>query len=194
MTGHALSPDQINNIVNNTMVVLLARPDLLPDWHENLLDLLRQTREHALEEEMLFVAAVVTLLNSPDDTLPTGTSYDYAWQSLLSGLATGVVQPMAQNDDEALEQLLQSVAEAVVVVMTTAPDHRDAIRGEIEEIRESSRHAGLPGLTAWLDDLLALLTGTPLSALTREHSDRYGAYWDAIVSRLNGDSPGTPPA
>lgn len=194
MTGHALSPDQINNIVNNTMVVLLARPDLLPEWRENLLDLLRQTREHALEEEMLFVAAVVTLLNSPDDTLPTGTSYDYAWQSLLSGLSTGVVQPMAQNDAEALEQLLQSVAEAVVVVMTSAPDHRDAIRGEIEEIRESSRHAGLPGLTAWLDDLLALLTGTPLSALTRQHDDRYGAYWDAIVSKLNGDSPGTSPA
>lgn len=185
---NALTTDQVNHIINNTMVVLLARPDLLPDWRANLQDLLQQAREQGLEDEMLFVAAVLTLLDAPDDTLPTGTAYDYAWESLLVSLSTGVAQPLDDEHDETLDRLLRSVAEAVVAVMTHASDHKETIANEIKQIHSTALDANAPELAAWLGDLMALLDGTPLDALGNGHQGIFAAYWDGIARSLGADA------
>ncbi len=185
---NALTTDQVNHIINNTMVVLLARPDLLPDWRANLQDLLQQARSQGLEDEMLFVAAVLTLLDAPDDTLPTGTVYDYAWESLLTSLSSGIAQPVDDARDDSLDRLLRSVAEAVVAVLTHAPDHKEAIADEIRQIHSTALDANAPELAAWLGDLLALLDGTPPDALGTQHQDIFAAYWDAIVRSLGADA------
>lgn len=196
--ANALTTDQVNHIVNNTMVVLLARPDLLPDWRANLQDLLQQARSQQLEDEMLFVAAVLTLLDKPDDTLPTGTVYDNAWESLLISLSTGVAQPVGDDQDEAMDQLLKSVAEAVVAVLTQVPDHRAAVKLELEQMHATAEEAAATELAAWISDLLALLDGTPPDELGRAREDIYAAYWDAIVRSLDAggsdasDTAGTP--
>lgn len=182
--AHALSQDQISNIVNNTVVVLLARPDLFEDWSANLQGLLKQTREKALEDEMLFVAAVLTLLHSPDDTLPTGTVYDYAWDTLLISLSTGIAQPLDQDSGETLDRLLRSVAEAVVTVITQVPNQKDTVQREIGEIRQAARDAEAAELETWLEDLLALLDGAPAVEMGKRHQGVYAAYWDAIIAAL----------
>lgn len=188
--AHALTPDQINNIVNNTMVVMLARPELLPEWRENLQDLLQQTREQNLEDEMLFVAAVLALLHSPEDTLPTGTVYDYAWDTLMNNLMTGMSQPADQNNAGSLDRLLQSLAEAVVTVLTRMPDHRDAVKEEVIEIYVAAQDAGLTELIAWVDDVLLVLDGGAPERLGGDHSGIYAAYWDAIVRELGSGTAG----
>lgn len=188
--AHALTPDQINNIVNNTMVVMLARPELLPEWRENLQDLLLQTREQNLEDEMLFVAAVLALLHSPEDTLPTGTVYDYAWETLMHSLTTGMSQPADQNGAGSLDRLLQSLAEAVVTVKTRLPDHQEVVREEIIEIYQAAQDAGLSELIAWVDDLLLVLEGGSPEMLGKDHAGIYAAYWDAIVRELGTGTAG----
>lgn len=185
---HALTMDQVGQIVNNTMLVLLARPDLLPDWRANLLDLMQQARAQEMEDEMLFVAAVLTLLHSPDDKLPTGTVYDYAWESLLISLATGVAQPLDREEGVSLERLLRSVAEAVVAVVTHAPTQKDTIMGEIKQMRAAAVDAAVPELVAWVDDALALLQGKAIDELGQTHHGIYATYWDAIIQAIQRQS------
>jgi hypothetical protein len=186
--AYGLTSDQVHRVVNNTLLVLLSRPDLMSEWHTNLLNLLTQTRSADLEDEAIFVAAVVTLLASPDDTLPTGTVYDTAWQSLVSGLRTGVAQPAAtEGDSMSLDRLLGSIAEAVIAVMLQMPEQRDFIAHELRQMRAASTQGGMEEFQAWLDDTLALMAGTPPSALGRRHQGVYGAYWDAILERAGAD-------
>jgi hypothetical protein len=182
-----LTSEQVDQVVSNTAVVLLARPDLLPEWRANLLDLLRQARQSALDEEAVFVAAVLALLHSPGDTLPTGTAYDYAWQSILMSLQTGVLQPVSrapQAESMTLDRLLQSVTEAVVAVMTQVPEQKDAVASELRQMREAAVDADVAELRAWLDDVLALLRGTPITQLGNGHEGMYATYWTIIARNI----------
>jgi hypothetical protein len=183
----ALSTDQLQQIINNTMLVILVRPDLQEDWHNNLVDLLDQARSQALEDEAIFVAAVLTLIYSPDDTLPTGTVYDRAWQTLLSALHSGVSQGTEDADPEmTLERLLKSVAEAVVTVQLRAPSQVEALLAELQEVHRAASEAQVEELIRWLDDVIALVNGAPLESLGAGHSGVYGRYWGAIVDALQG--------
>lgn len=180
-----LTNDQVTQMVQNTMVVLLARPDLKPEWHINLMNLLRQTRDAQMEDEMFFIAAVLTLLHSPGDTLATGTLYDHAWRTLLTALQTGVVEP-ANGGTEAVtvERLLQSVTQAVVTVMNDSPQHAAQLADEVREMRASAVVAEIEPLVAWLSDALQLLEGKPLDTIGTGHSGIFGEYWQYIVKRL----------
>lgn len=186
----ALTTEQVNQMVQNTMLVLLVRPDLTEEWHENLASLLQQAREASLEEEMLFVAALLTLLHSPDDSLPTGTSYDPAWRAVRMGLETGIAQPsQAESEAMSLERLLKSVVEAVVAVMTHNLNDRDAVFNELQKIRQAAVDAEVSELRHWLDDVLALLNGTPATDLGSGNEGVYGEYWRDIVSKLPPAQP-----
>ena len=185
----ALTSEQVNQVVSNTTLVLLVRPDLMPEWRDNLMDLLRQARTSDLHEEAIFVSAVLALLHSPNDTLPTGTTYDYAWQAILTGLQTGVPQPAAgqgeQGEQMTLDRLLNSVAEAVIAVMTQVPQQKDAVADELREMRAAAVDGEVPDLVDWIDDLLALLDGTPSGELGEENQGVYGAYWRLIVRSID---------
>ena len=181
----ALTSEQINQVVSNTTLVLLVRPDLLPEWRESLVALLQQARSSDLHEEAIFVSAVLSLLYSPGDTLPTGTVYDYAWQSILTGLQTGVPQPTAsQGDQMTLDRLLNSVSEAVIAVMTQVPDQKDAVATELRDMRIAAVDAQIADLIRWIDDVLALLEGTTAAESGEEHQGVYGAYWRLIVRSI----------
>jgi hypothetical protein len=181
----ALTDEQLDQMVTNTMLVLLVRPDLRADWHSNLESLLQQAQDAALEDEALFVAAVLTLLYSPDDTMATGTVYDDVWQAILTGLQTGVVQPAAsQSQDMTLDRLLRSVAEAVIAVMTRAQSQVETVIGELDDMRGAAVESGVTELVGWLDDILSLLRGTPPSELGNGHQGVYATYWDAVLQEL----------
>jgi hypothetical protein len=47
----ALTSDQVNQVVSNTTMVMLVRPDLLPEWRDNLMELLQQARSSSRLEE-----------------------------------------------------------------------------------------------------------------------------------------------
>lgn len=177
---HALTGEQVGQIVNQTILVLLARPELVGEWRANLLSLLQQAREQVLEDEMIFVAAVISLLNSPRDRLPTGTVYDYAWESLLAGLATGGDVPVASE----LDQLLLSIAQATLAVLKHAPDQRELVAQEVQSVFDAAHEADMPELIAWLTDVLALLNGAAPDGLGAPHQGVYAAYWDALVRNL----------
>ena len=180
----ALSSDQVHQIVNNTLLVLLARPELRSEWRANLLDLLGQTREMGLEDEMLFVAAVLSLMEKPNDRLPTGTIYDYAWEALLTGLATGRLQPLDDESEFSLDRLLRSVAEALVAVHTTAPNQREVVEQEVQNMLQAAQNSETTELQAWLTDVLAVLNGADPTTLGAKHEGLYAAYWQAIVANL----------
>jgi hypothetical protein len=180
-----LTSEQVNQVVSNTTLVLLVRPDLLPEWRENLMALLQQARTSDLHEEAIFVSAVLSLLYSPDDTLPTGTVYDFAWQSILTGLQTGVPQPTAsQGEQMTLDRLLNSVSEAVIAVMTQVPDQKDAIAGELRDMRIAAVEAQITDLMRWIDDVLGLLAGTVTPEAGEDHQGVYGAYWRLIIRSI----------
>lgn len=181
-----LTTDQVNQVVNNTTTVLLVRPDLIGEWRTNLMDLLVQTRTASLDEEAIFVAAVLALLHSPHDSMPTGTVYDYAWNTILIGLQTGQTQPAASHDEEqiTIERLLQSIAEALVAVMTERPQQKDAVASELREMRAAAIDADVPELKSWLDDGLALLRGAAIDKLGANHIGIYDEYWRAIVREI----------
>ncbi len=181
----ALTSEQVHQIVNNTLLVLLARPELREEWRANLLDLLAQAREHGLEDEMLFVAAVLSLLEKPNDRLPTGTVYDYAWEALLNGLATGRLQPLDDEETFSLERLLRSVAEALVAVLTVSPQQRHMVTQEVQNILQAAQNSELGELQVWLRDALSVLNGADPAALEAHHEGLYAAYWQAIVARLS---------
>ena len=181
----ALTTEQVNQVIHNTMLVLLVRPDLSGEWQENLLNLLDQARESALEDEAIFVASVLTLLYSPDDELPTGTKYDHAWQSILTGLRTGVAEPVSEDRETiTLDRLLRSVTEAVLTVIQRAPDQADTIRTELAEMRRAAIESNVIDLVNWLDDVTSVIDGTPPHAIERIHEGIYGAYWKAIQEQL----------
>lgn len=184
--AQALTPEQVQQMVVNTVVVLLARPDLAPEWEAHLLDLLDQARQRQLEDEQLFVAAVVTLLNSPQDTLPTGTIYDRAWQALIASLRTGtLIDPQAETGVDTLDELLGAVVEAVVAARTVLPDQADAIAGELRDLRAAAERAAAAELVRWVDDALAVLAGESPADRGAEHEGVYAAYWQALRSSLN---------
>lgn len=181
----ALTSEQVNQMVQNTMLVLLVRPDLTEEWHTNLANLLTQAKEANLDDEMMFVAALLTLLHSPDDDLPTGTVYDSAWRAIRMGLQTGIPQA-AEADSEAmsLERLLKSVVEAVVAVLTRSQENHDVVLAELRSIRQAAEDAEVGDLCRWLDDILALLNGVPVQQLGGGAEGVYAEYWQALVAKL----------
>lgn len=183
--AQALSSEQIDQITNNTLLVLLARPDLLDDWRDNLLELMKQAQQADLESEAIFAAALLSLLHSPNDSLPTGTEYDYAWEAIRTGLRTGSVQPADRA--MSLDQLLGTVAELAIAVMTEAVDQKPVVARQIREIRISAAEADARELAVWLDDVLALLDGVPVEKLGAAHQGAYAAYWQALVQLLPRD-------
>jgi hypothetical protein len=189
--GHPLTSEQVNTVVNNTVVVMLARTDLLVEWHSNLFGLLDQVRQNRLDDEAIFIAAVLTLLHSPDDTLPTGTPYDKAWEAILVGLQTGSVPSMGADDEDeqamSIDRLLKSVAEAMLAVLLRYPAQKETLSGELDGMHKAAQEAGVPELAAWLADALALLAGTPAGDLVSRHTGIYAAYWDALVNGLSQD-------
>lgn len=185
MTPQALTPNQVQQIVTNTVVVLLARPDLAPEWQANLLSLLEQARQQQLEDEQLFVAALLTLLDSPEDTLPTGTLYDRAWQALITGLRTGRLTDPTVEGADTLEALLGAVVEAVIAARTTLPEQATVIAGELRELRAAAERAAADELVRWVDDALAVLSGASPADRGTEHEGVYAAYWQALRSSLN---------
>lgn len=187
--AQALTSDQVNQVINNTVLVILARPDLRSEWSSNLLTLLKQTREAALDEESVFLAAVLTLLDSPEDTLPTGTTYDRAWQSILIGLQTGVVQDSLHEGDQAmsLDRLLNSIVQAVATVIRHATDQKAVIVSELQQMRRAAEEARVPELIDWLDDVLAVLHNTPPKTLSQRHQGIYAIYWTALMNSLQLD-------
>jgi hypothetical protein len=185
----ALTSEQVNQVVSNTTLVLLVRPDLLPEWRDNLMALLQQARNSDLHEEAIFVSAVLSLLYSPGDTLPTGTIYDYAWQSILTGLQTGVPQPpTSQGNQMTLDRLLESVSEAVIAVMTQVPEQKDAVAEELRDMRISAVDAQITDLTRWIDDVLALLAGTTAAKSNEDHQGVFGAYWRLIIRNITANN------
>jgi hypothetical protein len=183
----ALTTEQVNRVVENTVIVLLDRADLLAEWHANLYELLTQTRAQHLDDESIFIAAVLALLHSPRDALPTGTAYDRAWEAILIGLQTGSVQSLEDENTEVMtiDRLLKSVAEAVVTVMLHQPGQKEAIAGEIRNMYSAANDAGAPDLANWLADILALLNGAPAHLLGSAHVGIYAQYWDALARALS---------
>lgn len=182
--ANALTSNQLEQIISNTVAVLLARPDLLPDWHANLFALLKQTQESHLEDEELFVAAVLALIHSPEDTLPTGTAYDNAWQAILTSLQTGVIQSAEEDETATIKRLLQSVAEAVVAVQTRLPEQKDSVIEQVHDLQDAAVKAEVDELVRWLDDILKVLDGQPPEMFGNGHTDVYAAYWEALVESL----------
>jgi hypothetical protein len=181
--GRVLTDEQLEQIINNTMVVMLVRSDLMPDWRGNLLDLLRQARGAQLDEEAIFVAAVLNLLYAPDDTLPTGTVYDVAWQSLLTALRTGVRPPAATESREmTLDRLLSTVADAVVTVLTRSPDQRESVTEELNQMLTAAHNSSLREMVAWIEDALAVLDGAAPEVFTSKHQGVYASYWEMIAN------------
>jgi hypothetical protein len=183
--AYALTSEQVDQIVNNTMLVLMVRPDLMSEWRTNLQNLLQQTQQYEMDDEAIFVAAVLTALHKPADTLPTGTIYDYAWQSIVVGLQTGVARPAASEAESlSLDRLLNSVAEALITVMTEYPEQKDAVVSELREMRTAAADAKIDELIAWIDDGLALLQGTPAAGLGQQHQGVYATYWEAVIQNI----------
>lgn len=185
-----LTSDQVKQIVNNTVIVLLARSDMLDEWQMSLVNLLEQARHADMDDESVFVAAVLALLSHPDDTLPTGTAYDRAWESILIGLQTGVIQeetPAEEPDNLSLDRLLNSIAQAAISVLTRAPEQKETIEAELLQIRSTADESHLSELTAWLDDVLALLGGINPNSINSNHQGIYSIYWNALVQNLSRD-------
>lgn len=180
----ALTSEQVDLVVENTILVLRARPDLLGEWRDNLERLLHDAQAASLEDEALFVAAVLTLLAWPDDTLPTGTPYDPAWYSIQTGLKTGAVGTTRAREGIELEDVLRAVSEAALAVLTEMPDEREAVLAELHQIRVSARSAGAETLAAWLDDVSALLAGAPPGGFHAPHPEPYHTYWRALLDSL----------
>jgi hypothetical protein len=183
--AYVLTSEQVQQIINNTLFVLMVRPDMLAEWRTNLRTLMNQAADASLDDEAIFVASVLTLLYSPDDTLPTGTVYDRAWESIVSGLQTGVIQSGEdQDEDMTLDRLLKSVAEAMVAVIVKVPEQQETVINDLTEMRSAAANANVTELIQWIDDALALLEGTPATDLGHNHQGVYAAYWDAMVRAI----------
>ncbi|MBI5958104.1 MAG: hypothetical protein HY866_05180 [Chloroflexi bacterium] len=180
-----LTAEQLEQIISNTMVVMLVRSDLMADWRGNLLDLLQQARASQLDEEAIFVAAVLNLLYAPDDTLPTGTVYDSSWQSLLTALRTGVRPPAASESREmTLDRLLHTISEAVIAVLTDSPDELDSVTEELNQMMTAATKSAMREMVTWIEDALAVLNGTSPHSVSNHHQGVYATYWETIVSSV----------
>ncbi len=183
-----LTSEQVHQVINNTVVIILARPELLDEWHSNLFEIMKRARTASYEDEAIFLAAVLSLLRHPDDTLPTGTSYDQEWEALITGLQTGTLPGNDAEKEESIsvDQLLTSVVEALVAVMTQMPEQKAPISDELRQIRTAAAEGGISELTQWLDDALALLDGTPLDQLGMQNRGMYAEFWNVLVRQLKG--------
>lgn len=189
MAQRGLTADQLNRVISNTVIVLLARPDLQTEWRANLVRLLHQVREAEGDEETIFLAAVLNLLHHPEDTMPTGTRYDHAWESILTGVQTGVLHSTHRQEEEeiTLERLLGSVTQAVIAVLSRGVADKDLVEGDLREMRAAAAQASAEELAMWIDDALALLNGTPAAELGQKHQGVYAIYWQALAQNLDQD-------
>lgn len=178
--AYALTTEQVQQVVQNTVLVILARPDLLPDWQTNLSDLIRQMRAAALDDEAIFLAAVLALLDQPADTLPTGTQYDQAWEAIVTGLQTRSL-PHAREETITLDRLLSSIVQAVTAVQTQAADQRQAVYEELLQIKAAALESQVPELVVWLDDALDVLDGADPAERTHHHTGVYSVYWQSLT-------------
>ncbi|MBN1200323.1 MAG: hypothetical protein JXJ20_00575 [Anaerolineae bacterium] len=181
-----LKPEQLDNVVNNTLVVLLMRPDLVSQWQTDLQNLLKEMLSGTQEDEAVFLAAVLNLLDNPGDTLPTGTIYDRDWEKILAGLKTGTVHSASSEDSDSmrLDQLLSSVVRAVIAVMTRAAEQKDAIEDELRQIHVAAVDSEVDELASWLDDVLAILGGIAPRDLGNRHQGVYAVYWDVLIYNI----------
>ncbi len=178
--AYALTSEQVRQVVQNTVLVMLARSDLLPDWRANLGDLVQQMRAAALDDEAIFLAAVLALLDCPTDNLPTGTQYDQAWQSIVTGLQTGAL-PSEREEMVTLDRLLGSIVQAISAVQSRASDQRQAVSEELLNIKTAALEAEVPELVVWIDDALDVLDGAAAAGRAHHHAGVYGIYWQAII-------------
>lgn len=188
MASRGLTAEQLNQVISNTVVVLLARPDLQTEWRSNLIRLLHQVRDAKWDEETIFLAAVLNFLHHPEDTMPTGTRYDRAWESILSGVQTGILNSTQEQEEEiTLERLLSSITQAVIAVLARGVADKTLVENDVREMRAAVAQASADELAAWIDDVLALLNGTPASELGQKHQGVYAAYWQALSQNLDQD-------
>ena len=186
--SNLLNQEQLEQLVNNTLVVLIAKPDLKDEWHADLTGWMEQMRTAQQEDEAIFLAALLTLLWWPDDTLPTATSYDYAWELLMIGMQTGTLQRVpAPASDETLTigQLLRSVVDAAALVLQRAPEEQDQLDTELHQMQRAADRAGLDDLALWLTDVLALLHGTPARDLGADQTGIFATYWEMLARRVD---------
>ena len=184
MSRRMLGAAQVDQVVHNTLLALREQPGLLPDWQTVLDELLRHLQTAHLDDESVFLAAVLTLLASPTDTLPTGTQYDNAWQELVDGLRTTAAASV-RADTSTLDGLLKMVAEAALAVLTDAPAQRPVVAQQIDELRAAASASGMEPLAGWLGDVAALLSGTAADAREGAHEGVYHDYWHALLDHLN---------
>ncbi|NDJ79115.1 MAG: hypothetical protein GYB65_22935 [Chloroflexi bacterium] len=184
----ALTADLLNRIIDNTVVVLLVRPEMLPEWDANLLMLMREVQQAGLDDEAIFLASVLALLHEPGDSLPTGTLYDHAWEQLLIGLQTGVAQSSSSNGEAmTLDQALGWVVEAVTAVLTREAEQKDMIQQGLVQMRQAAEDADIPELVAWLSHAMDVLEGKAPRDLSHLHEGVYAAYWNVLVQNLGED-------
>ena len=181
--AYALTTEQVQQVVQNTVLVILARPDLLSDWRTNLVDLIGQMRSADLDEEAIFLAAVRALLDQPGDTLPTGTQYDQAWEAIVTSVQTRSVPSAseAHEDTITLDRLLGSIVQAVTAVQTHAAEQRQAIYEELLQIKAAAVESDVPELVAWLDDALDVLDGAAPADRAHHHAGVYSTYWQSLT-------------
>jgi hypothetical protein len=187
--ANALTGEQIQRVVDNTVLVLLVRPDLMEEWQSNLMTLLEQAQQADLEEEAIFIAAVLTLLHYPDDSLLTGTRYDHAWEHLQVGLQTGSSHAVDQSESMTLDHLLGSIVEAIVTIKKQAPAQQNTVRGELQgelkQIKAAAVEAKVGELVAWLDDAAAVLEGESVHNIQHGHQGVYASYWQVLAQNLD---------
>ena len=182
----ALSSEQLNQVINNTVVVILARPDLHSEWNKDLNHLLRQARAAGLEAEAIFVSAVINLLAHPDDVLPTGTQYDNAWDTIRHGLETGSL-PGPAREEPSIDRLLETVVDAVVIALTEDSSHLPMLEEELHEMRATAAESGLMDLLHWLDNVVEIINGTDPRTLQPAADGAYAAHWQLLIERLESD-------
>lgn len=179
----ALNEEQVNQVIHNTIVVMLARQDLQSEWQADLFDLLHQAQTADMIEEAIFLAAVIALLDSPDDELPTGTRYDPAWHAIRTGLDTGSL-PGTSQSEISLDRLLQAVVNAIVTVRRDNPHQVDALEEELHEMRAAAAEAGAQDLLHWLDDTIEVLHGSDPAAIASAHTGMFADQWHTLTERL----------
>jgi hypothetical protein len=181
--AYALTTEQVQQVVQNTVLVMLARPDLLPDWRADLTDLIGQMRKADLDDEAIFLAAVQSLLDRPGDTLPTGTHYDPAWEAIVTSLQTRSFPSQSREETITLDRLLSSIVQAVIAVQTVAAEQHQAIYEELLQIKAAAVESDVPELVAWLDDALDVLDGAEPADLAHHHTGIYSVYWQTLTER-----------
>ncbi len=189
-----VSADIMNTIRNNTVAVMTAVPEKREEWRAAIATIHEQAANNNLTEDSTFFQALLDLLDGKPVSLPGSNPYAVFLRGILEaidaygGEADGSAPRVAPGSG-LTANLIKTIRENTIAVMTNVPEKRDQWRTAVEQVLSQAETGQLPADVDFFQAILDILDDEkPKLPPDNPHAGTIEAILAAIAGEGSGEA------